>query len=90
MLAARDQQRRDSSEHLAKQPPVQMSLGQQQPVVAGVLEQPSTFTSRCCKLVIDQASMLFGSVPGNVTVQVAESACSTWIVSALVEQPKTY
>ena len=26
MLAARDQQRRDSSEHLAKQPPVQMSL----------------------------------------------------------------
>ena len=65
MLAARDQQRRDSSEHLAKQPPVQMSLGQQQPVVAGVLEQPSTFTSRCCKLVIDQASMLFGSVPGK-------------------------
>jgi hypothetical protein len=65
MLAARDQQRRDSSEHLAKQPPVQMSLSQQRTVVAGVLDQPSTCLHPCCKLVSDQASMLFGSVPGK-------------------------
>ena len=30
------------------------------------------------------------SEPARVTGKVAESACSTWIVSALMEQPETY
>jgi len=38
-LPARHRQRIDPPQHLAKQPPVQMSLGQQQPVVPGVLDQ---------------------------------------------------
>ena len=35
VLPARDRQRPDPPQHLAKQAPVQMSLGQQQPVVPG-------------------------------------------------------
>ena len=39
VLPARHRQRPDPPQHLAKQAPVQMSLGQQQPVVPGVLDQ---------------------------------------------------
>jgi hypothetical protein len=39
VLPAPHRQSPDPSQHLAKQPPVQMSLGQQQPVVPGLLDQ---------------------------------------------------
>ena len=39
-----------------------MALGQHQPVVPRVLDQPApVFTNRCCKLVNDQLLILFGS-----------------------------
>jgi len=41
-LPARHWQSPDPPRHLAKQPPMQMSLGQQQPVLRGVIYQPSS------------------------------------------------
>ena len=40
-LPARQRQRPDPVQHVTEQPPVQMPLGQQQPVVARVLDQPA-------------------------------------------------
>ena len=41
---------------------MQMPLGKQQPIIVGMLDQPPTgLTNRYCKLVSDQASILFGS-----------------------------
>ena len=40
VLSVRHRQRPDPPQHLAKQVPVQTSLGQHQPVVPGVLDQP--------------------------------------------------
>ena len=39
-LSRRRRQRRDLPQHAGKQPPRQMPLGQQQPVVARMLDQP--------------------------------------------------
>src|ERR1035441_4547297 len=41
-LSRRKRQPRDSPEHTAKQPPRQMALRQQEPVVAGMFHQPSS------------------------------------------------
>jgi hypothetical protein len=49
-------------QHAAKEPPRQMTLRQQQPIVVGVLnKRPPVFTSRCCKLVRDQLAAPAGS-----------------------------
>ena len=40
--AGRDWQRPDPPEHRPEQPPRQVALGQQEPVVPGVLDQPPT------------------------------------------------
>jgi hypothetical protein len=36
-----DRQSPDPPQHLAKQTPVQMPLGQQEPIIAGMLDQPA-------------------------------------------------
>ena len=41
-LTTRDRQRPDPTQHVAEQPRVQIPLGQQQPVVASMLDQPPT------------------------------------------------
>ena len=41
MLPARQRQRPDPVQHVAEQPAVQMPLGQQQPVIPRVLDQPA-------------------------------------------------
>ena len=40
-LPSRHRQHRQSVQHLVEQPPVKVALGQQQPVVAGMLDQPT-------------------------------------------------
>jgi hypothetical protein len=55
-------QRLDPPYHGSKQPSRQVTLGQQQPIVTGVLHQsPPVFTSLCCKLVSDQFPIRRGS-----------------------------
>ena len=41
MLPARQRQRPDPVQHVTEQPPVQMPLGQQQPIIPGMLDQPT-------------------------------------------------
>ena len=54
-LPTRQRQRPDPTQHVGEQPAVEVPLGQQQPVVAGMLDsRPPVFIKRCCKLVSDQ------------------------------------
>ena len=41
MLPARQRQRPDPPQHVAEQSPVQMPLNQQQPIIPGMLDQPT-------------------------------------------------
>jgi len=61
-LSGWHRQRLNPLQHAAKQPPRQVALRQQQPIVAGVFNQTApVFTSRCCKLVSDQLAIPAGS-----------------------------
>ena len=66
-LPCRHRQRIDPPNHAPEQPLCEIALGEHQPVVAGMLDQPSAvFTNRFCKLVNNQFS-IFSATPTNAT-----------------------